>query len=138
MAACGIRVDALVAAGGGAKSARWLQLKADILNRPVRTLRCGEAACLGAAMLAGTAVGAYATLDQAVAQAVQLDREFLPVPDRVSAYAERYATYQQLYPLREGAEFQIMNHAHTHSTGAGHADRVPHRCLLRLRAFIIR
>ena len=98
MKACGIAVDELVAAGGGAKSALWLQLKADILNRPLRTLRCREAACLGAALLAGTAVGAYITLDEAVAQAVRYEREFVPDPERVSAYAERYATYKQIYP----------------------------------------
>ena len=98
MESCGIAVDELVAAGGGAKSTRWIQLKADILNRPLRTLRCREAACLGAALLAGTAVGLYRTLDEAVTQAVRYEREFTPVPDRVAAYAERYATYQQIYP----------------------------------------
>ncbi len=102
MKSCGIAVDELVAAGGGAKSARWLQLKADILNRPLRTLRCPEAACLGAALLAGTAVGAYKTLNEAVTQTVRYEREFTPVSDQAAAYAERYATYQQVYPcLRE-------------------------------------
>ena len=98
MKSCGIAVDELVAVGGGAKSTRWLQLKADILNRPLRTLRCREAACLGAALLAGTAVGAYKTLNEAVTQAVHYEREFVPVPARVAAYAERYGAYQQLYP----------------------------------------
>jgi xylulokinase len=98
MLACGIRIEELVAAGGGAKSSPWLQLKADILNRPLRTLGCGEAACLGAALLAGTAVGVYRDLSEAVAGTVHYDREFLPRADRATAYAERYGIYRGLYP----------------------------------------
>jgi xylulokinase len=98
----GLDVSELVAVGGGAKSARWLQLKADILGRPIRTLRCREAACLGAALLAGTATGVYASLEEAVAAAVVGDREFLPQPDRLQPYRERFAVYERLHPaLRE-------------------------------------
>jgi xylulokinase len=98
MLSCGMHIEELVAVGGGAKSAVWLQLKADILNRPLRTLRCREAACLGAALLAGAAAGVYRNLEEAVAQTVQFEREFVPLPDHVAVYSERYATYQQLYP----------------------------------------
>jgi xylulokinase len=59
MADCGVALEELVAVGGGARSVRWLRLKSEILNRPLRTLACGEAACLGAALLAGTAAGAW-------------------------------------------------------------------------------
>jgi xylulokinase len=104
---CGVPVRELVAAGGGAKSAVWLQLKADILARPIRTLRCREAACLGAALLAGTSAGVFASLEEAVDIAVATDREFLPHPDRAARYRDRFAVYQRLYPaLRElGAAF---------------------------------
>jgi xylulokinase len=102
MVGCGMRIEDLVGVGGGAKSARWLQLKADILNRPLRTLRNPEAACLGAALLAGLGTGVYENLEQAVARTVHYDREFLPQADRVACYSERYANYRQLYPqLRE-------------------------------------
>jgi xylulokinase len=100
--AAGVNVTELVAVGGGARSARWLQLKADILNRPIRTLRCGEAACLGAALLAGTAIGVYASLEEAVRATVQSEREFTPRPDLAAQYQERFAAYATLYPaLRE-------------------------------------
>ena len=98
MLACGIPIEALAAVGGGAKSAVWLQLKADILNRPLNTLRCREAACLGAALLAGTAVGIYKDLKEAVARTVQYEREFVPSTAQVQAYSERYATYKLLQP----------------------------------------
>jgi xylulokinase len=95
---CGIAINELVAVGGGAKSERWLQLKADILNRPLRVLSCREAACLGAALLAGTAAGAWSTLEEAVAQTVKYAREFVPAPGRAADYAERFSVYQQLHP----------------------------------------
>jgi len=98
MLSCGIPIEDLVAVGGGAKSTTWLQLKADILNRPLRTLHCGEAACLGAALLAGTAVGIYKDLNEAVAQTVHYEKEFVPSAERVSSYAERYGTYKLLHP----------------------------------------
>jgi xylulokinase len=98
MLSCGMHIEELVAVGGGAKSSAWLQLKADILNWPLRTLRCREAACLGAALLAGTATGVYRHLDEAVAQTVQYERKFVPLPDHVGVYSERYAIYQQLHP----------------------------------------
>jgi xylulokinase len=107
MKSCGIGLDELVAAGGGAGSARWLQLKANILNRPLHTLRCREAACLGAALLAGAAVGTYKTLDEAVTQAVRYEREIGPAPEQVAAYAERYAQYQQIYPSLRGLNSKL-------------------------------
>lgn len=99
MQQCGIRVNELVAVGGGAKSGLWLQIKADILNRPIRTLRCRESACLGAALLAGVAAGAYSSLDEAVSQTVAGDREFFPDPAMAARYQERFGIYQKLYPL---------------------------------------
>ena len=107
MLGCGIPVEELVAVGGGAKSARWLQLKADILNRPLRTLRCREAACLGAALLAGTAVGIYKDLDEAVARTVRHEQEFVPSAELVPAYAERYATYKLLHPSLQGIHSRL-------------------------------
>ena len=96
---CGVRVDELVAAGGGAKSPLWLQLKADILGRPIRTLRCPESACLGAALLAGMAAGVYGSLDEAVQQTVVHDREFVPDATLRARYQERFARYETLYPM---------------------------------------
>ena len=103
----GIDIPELVAAGGGAKSALWLQLKADILGRPIRTLRCQEAACLGAALLAGTAVGAYRSLEEAVAQTVAPDREYTPRPDLTARYSEKFEVYRRLYPTLRPLHAQL-------------------------------
>lgn len=98
----GIDVKELRAVGGGAKSPRWLQIRADIMGRPVRTLKVREAACLGAAILAGKAAGVYSSLDEGIAVTVQLADIYEPAPDRLRAYEARYAAYRELYPSLKG------------------------------------
>lgn len=94
----GVTVEKLSAVGGGAKSALWLQLKADILGRPINTLQTREAACLGAAILAGAAAGVYQSVDEGVAQTVRSQKVFTPDPTRQDRYQELYETYIQIYP----------------------------------------
>jgi xylulokinase len=94
----GVTVERLCAIGGGAKSPTWLQLKADIFKRPVAALSVSEAACLGAALLAGTAIGEYSSLGQAVARTVHTTRTYEPDPDMAARYDQRYEIYQRLYP----------------------------------------
>ena len=53
----GIQVNELFAFGGGAKSDKWLQIKADILGIPIHSIATSEAGCLGAALLAAQAAG---------------------------------------------------------------------------------
>lgn len=94
--AAGVPIDSLRCVGGGARSPVGLQLKADVTGLPVHTLAIREAACLGAAMLAGRAVNAFDSLEQA-AQIVQLDKTYLPRSDRTTHYDEYYRMYRSLY-----------------------------------------
>jgi len=95
---CGIAIDELRAVGGGARSPLWLGLKADICGVPLRVPRVTEAACLGAAMLAGVACGVYRDLDTAVNSTVRLDQHIVPDSQSRTAYATRFEIYRQLYP----------------------------------------
>jgi xylulokinase len=94
----GLLVQELRAVGGGAKSPAWLQIRADILGRPVRTLRVREAACLGAAVLAGAAAGVYASVDEGVARTVRTGDAFEPDSACSKIYDARYAVYRDIYP----------------------------------------
>ena len=49
----GVTISELRAVAGGARSPLWLQPKADICQVPLRVPQVTEAACLGAALLAG-------------------------------------------------------------------------------------
>ena len=98
MESCGISVRELRCIGGGARSAPWLQMKADITGRRVVSMACEEAGCLGAAMLAGMGSGQFRSLREAGGDLLHERGVFLPDPERAARYEEAYQTYLKLYP----------------------------------------
>ncbi len=95
----GAPVEHLLAAGGATRHPLWLQLQADIFNRPVYPSRQQEVTAKGAGMLAGIGVGVYADGEDAVRQAVELPGDpVLPDPKRVEMYEKGYEEYKRLYP----------------------------------------
>lgn len=97
MAAAGIEIKELRSVGGAAKSPIWLQIKADVTGCSVATLRIREAACLGAALLAGTAVGLYPSLDEAVGLCVKTKDVYYPCEASSKLYDEKYRVYKDIY-----------------------------------------
>jgi sugar (pentulose or hexulose) kinase len=80
--------DVIRAAGGGARSDVWLQIRADVLNR--RLLRPVETgAAMGAAILAASRTH-YAGVIPATRAMVQVERSVQPRPALVKRYTERY------------------------------------------------
>ncbi len=97
LAGLGIEVDEVRALGGGARSRVWSQIKADVLGIPVVTTEIEEAASLGAAILAGVAVGAFPSLESAIDRMVVVKDRFVPDPANRATYDAGYATYRDLY-----------------------------------------
>jgi len=93
-----IPIDELRAIGGGARSQHWLQLKADITGIPVVVPRVTEAACWGAALLAGAGAGVFRDLASAASATVQWEGRLEPDPDRKRAFDARYDLYRQVHP----------------------------------------
>jgi sugar (pentulose or hexulose) kinase len=93
----GVEVNEIRALGGGARSRIWKQIEADITGRPVVTTTNEEAATLGAAILAGKAVGLYSSIKEAVGQMVQVKDRFEPNLANRGVYDETYHTYVELY-----------------------------------------
>lgn len=93
----GISIDRVTATGGGANSGKWLQLKADIQNIPVRTLRTAEGGLCGCAMLQAVAMGAVPDLAAAKEIFVRFGREYLPDETRYGAYEASYEKYRKIY-----------------------------------------
>jgi xylulokinase len=91
----GIRVDRMRAVGGGAKSDRWMQLKADITGVPVQATEVTEAGCLGAAFLAGLGTGIYTSADD-ILEIATVDRVFEPRESHRKYYEESYQNYLNL------------------------------------------
>jgi xylulokinase len=86
-------VDLCRAAGGGAKSGWWMQLKADLLGVPVEVPEHSEPGTLGAALLAGLGIGTYGSLAEA-AQRVAIARRHEPDPERAAAFTDRIEAYR--------------------------------------------
>lgn len=71
----------IVPSGGGAQSRLWLQIKANLLNKPFRVPESVELACKGAAMLCAVGMGYFDTLDEATKQQVTFKEEIHPDPE---------------------------------------------------------
>jgi xylulokinase len=97
MRGLGVRDEHLRAVGGGARSALWRQLQADVLGRPLGRTLVDEGPAYGAALLGGVAAGALSGVEEAVAL-VRL-REEVTEPDaaRARRYDELYEVYASLY-----------------------------------------
>ncbi len=87
-----------VAVGGGARSAFWRQMQADVLGVPVVTVGPSGGAPYGAAILAATGSGAFESVSEACRTWIRpLDR--LEPNSKVADYYEyAYQRYRKLYP----------------------------------------
>jgi xylulokinase len=89
--------------GGGAKSAFWHQLFADIFNTPVAILETQEGSAYGAALLALVGSGEYASAAEVCARAIKEVARKQPQADAARFYRSSYSIYKSLYPaLRSG------------------------------------
>jgi len=103
----GIAIHELRAVGGGARSPLWLQMKADICRTPLRVPGVTEAACLGAAMLAGVACGVYPDVEAAAGRTVRAGRQITPDGRHADAYEDRFKVYTRLYPALKPLHEQL-------------------------------
>jgi xylulokinase len=97
MTVAGNPVERMVAAGGGAKTRLWLEIKASIYGCPIMTTAAEESGILGCAMLAGTAIGLYADLAAATARVVRFTGEVQPIPAWVDVYARLAPIFDHAY-----------------------------------------
>ena len=95
----GIDITDYRAAGGGSKSDAWLQMTADILQRPLVRPKVTEAGALGAAIIAGVGCGRFPSYEAGVEAMVSLERTFEPDPQNQGVYARRFEKYKGLWPL---------------------------------------
>lgn len=96
-AAHGLKVERIFMGGGGAKSALWLQIHADVLKKPVHLTRESESCALGSAMAAAVAAGVYRDFDEAGRAMVSIERVVEPNPANASVYDELFEKYVELY-----------------------------------------
>jgi xylulokinase len=91
------------AIGGGAKSALWRQIIADVLGKSLFQMNVEEGSAFGAALLAAVGTGAYASVPEACAATLRTADETRPNLAQTAAYAPYHALYKSLYPALKPA-----------------------------------
>jgi xylulokinase len=85
-----LRAETISVIGGGARSALWVQIKADVLGRPLHVLEVEESVALGVALLAGVAAGVFRDEADALARLQYHDRVVTPDSARTLFYDRCY------------------------------------------------
>lgn len=93
----GIHFKKLHATGGGAHSAVWMQMKADMLNLPITALKTIDAGTVGSAMLTGIAIGLFTDLSDAAAHMVEETVTYQPRMEMHEKYEKLFARYKNVY-----------------------------------------
>jgi len=93
----GINVSEIRSLGGGSKSSLWNHIKADITGKLLITMENEEAACLGAAILAGKAIGMFKTIEDACKKMVKVKDEYKPNKKNYDIYLKAYQSYKKLF-----------------------------------------
>ena len=86
------------AIGGGARSALWRQMQADVFGVSVAGMGEGGGPAYGAAALAAVGAGMFDSVDEAIGTWVSTKTASDPAPERVRVYNELYEEWRELYP----------------------------------------
>ena len=95
--AMGLRADELVITGGGAKSALWRQIRADVCDCPAASPAHADTSPIGAALLAARAAGIIGDLHEAAARANALQEAAAPIAAHHEAYETAYQRYRLIF-----------------------------------------
>jgi xylulokinase len=99
----GVKVNEVRATGGGAKSAFWRQLQADIYGCEIATLASDQGPAFGAAIMAGVGTGVYKSIPEACDAIISVIERTQPNEANVKEYNDYYQVYRDLYPSIKGA-----------------------------------
>jgi len=84
--------------GGGARSALWRRILADVLGVELVTVNTSEGAAYGAAILAGVGFGAWLDVETACSSLIRIDKRVSPDQKRAALYERMHDQYKELYP----------------------------------------
>jgi len=92
-----VPIDAITAIGGGARSAIWRQMMADIYGCPVRSLNfLEEATSMGAAVIGGVAVGLFDGFD-VIDRFVRVEHTAVPDAEQQKVYCKLMPVFEKAY-----------------------------------------
>jgi xylulokinase len=92
------RIEQVRVSGGGARSALWRQILADVFGSELVTVNTTEGAAFGAALLAGVGAGHWSDVETACESVIQITGKTTPSEKECAVYGRIYPLYQELYP----------------------------------------
>lgn len=111
LSSSGIEVDLYKAIGGAAKSKVWMQIAADVLNRPVAVTSVTEGAALGVALLGARAAGILGSdseMEEIIGRNASEDQVLEPRAAHARRYDELFAIYRDLYQTTRGLSHRLF------------------------------
>ncbi|HRU22699.1 MAG TPA: xylulokinase [Candidatus Latescibacteria bacterium] len=111
----GLHISEIRATGGGARSAFWRQMQADVYGVPVVTVNASEGPAFGAALMGGVCSGMFSDLADASDALVKIVSVAVPIPSNVSRYEEWYERYRALYPALKQEFANVATMVEKHS-----------------------
>jgi xylulokinase len=93
----GVPIREIRLSGGGARSAFWRQLQADIYGQKVCTINAEEGPAYGVALLAAAGTGAYKDVVEACSATISVVSSTATDPAAKRTYNAAYPAYTQLY-----------------------------------------
>lgn len=88
--------------GGGAKSALWRKIIANVMNMKVDIIESEEGPGYGAAILAAVGCGVFPSVEAAAESLVKVTATEEPAEELVKKYEEKYQKFRKLYPALRG------------------------------------
>ena len=105
----GISVTSSKLCGGGAKSALWARILANVLNMDLEIPLSEQGPGMGGAMLAMVACGAYPDVQTVCSRLTSVASTVKPEPDLVQKYEARYQQFRQIYPAVKALYATLQN-----------------------------
>ena len=104
-----IEINSVRIIGGATNSKIWNQIQSDMYRLPCDTLLVEDAAVLGAAILAGKAVGIFDSINDGVHSMVQVRDHYEPNEENAVLYDKMYNIYCNTYKgLNENGVFDSL------------------------------
>lgn len=91
----GIETESIISLGGASKSKLWCQIKSDITNKNIITLKNQESTVFGAAISAAVTMG-YINSYKDINKYIEIDKTYVPNNDNQKIYSNKYNLYKNL------------------------------------------
>ena len=92
----GMDPQKIVATGGGSQNKKWLQIKANILGLPVTAMKNKDAGTIGTAIVVGTSMGLFSSLEEGMERLVQRGEIYVPHLEAKKQYDALYRNYLKM------------------------------------------